>query len=305
MKSHFFIFCIGFIMVSQVFAASPLFLMGDGRIKIKNSHNGMVVDAVYVDAEGKLMDQGFVQIDKVFGYPTAQNGENISRRLVGMLDYFSDQFAPGKTLVMISGYRSPTYNQNLRNHGKKAAKTSTHMDGMAIDFSLEGVAGNTMWEKIRAFNCCGVGHYGGNTIHLDAGRPRFWQAETSKVDTDASSFNRYIYLSTEYDRYQPQEKIRLFFTSVSDFGFGIETEYQIVAENDLEKKLARGKIDADENTKCVILNDRRATRFIYTTLPENLKPGRYHLKVAFCAKTAEEMPDQVVTNVVEVKSPSP
>lgn len=305
MRSYFFVFVIGLTMVSQIFAAPPLFLMGDGKIKIKNSHHGAVVDVVYVNAQGELMDQSFAQIDKVFGYPTAQNGENISRRLVGMLDYFSDQFAPGKTIVMISGYRSPTYNQNLRKNGKKAAKTSTHMDGMAIDFSLEGVSGDTMWEKIRAQNCCGVGHYGGNTIHLDAGRPRFWQAATSKVDTDASAFNRYIYLSTEYDRYQPQERVRLFFTSVSDFGFGIKTDYEIVAENDLGKKSAKGKIKAEEKTKCLILNDRRATRFIYTTLPKNLKPGRYHLKVEFCEKTAKEMPDEVVTNVVELTSPSP
>lgn len=305
MKSLFFIFCLGFLGLTDVFAASSFFLMGDGRIKIKNSHSGVLADVVYVDSQGGLVDEGFSQIDKVFGFPTAQNGENISRRLVGMLDYFSDQFAPGQTIVMISGYRSPTYNQKLRNNGKKAAKTSTHMDGMAIDFSLEGVPGNTMWEKIRALNCCGVGHYGGNTIHLDAGRPRFWQAPTSKVDTDASAFNRYIYLSTEYDRYQPKEKIRLFFTSVSDFGFGIKTNYEIVAESDLEKKSAKGKIEADEKTECVILKDRRATRFIQTILPENLKPGRYHLKVEFCQKTAEAMPDQVVSNVIEVTSPSP
>lgn len=305
MKSRFFIFCAGFVLAAQVFAASPLFLMGDGKIKIKNSHNGAVIDTVYADSQGELVDQGFAQIDKIFGYPTAQNGENISRRLVGMLDYFSDQFAPGKTIVMISGYRSPTDNQGLRNQGKKAAKTSTHMDGMAIDFSLEGVAGSTMWEKIRAQNCCGVGHYGGNTIHLDAGKPRFWQAATSKVDTDASDFNRYIYLSTEYDRYQPQDKIRLFFTSVSDFGFGIKTEYEVVGENDLEKKLAKGEFEADEKTKCLELKDRRATRFIYTTIPENLKPGRYQLKVQFCEKTAEAMPDEVVSNVIELKTPSP
>ena len=151
------------------------FLMGDGKLHIKSDRTGQEIEVDLLTAGGLLDDKGFSKVDEIFGFPTLEKGEHISRRLIFMLDHFSDLAAPGKTIHLDSGYRSPEYNQKLRKQGGIAAKTSLHMDGMAAgDVYIPGVDGKMLWDLIRSKDCCGVGHYGGETIHLDSGRPRFW-----------------------------------------------------------------------------------------------------------------------------------
>ena len=52
------------------------------------------------------------------------------------------------TIVIVSGYRSPAYNDALRAKGKKAAKNSQHMHGRAADIRPAG-ARNTPDEVYR------------------------------------------------------------------------------------------------------------------------------------------------------------
>jgi uncharacterized protein YcbK (DUF882 family) len=295
----------------------PFFLIGDGKLHIQNTHNGKVADVIYLQ-NGQFDMAAISKIDQVFGYPAGSLNEHVSYRTIAMLDYFSDKFAAGKLIKLTSGYRSPKYNKNLRSQGKTVAKTSTHIDGMALDFYLDGVDGKMMWETIRHMDCCGAGHYGGRTIHLDSGRPRFWQSGTSKVRTNASDFNRYIYLSTEYDRYAKESKMRLFFTSISDFGFGMKQKLKvlkIVSEKKIdgdkieeEKTKVVGNLElqpnqneSDEKTpKCMMVTKRKDARFLAAKLIKKLKPGRYRVQINFCNKVAKEMPDQAVSNVIEV-----
>ncbi len=277
----------------------PFFMHGDGVVNIVNSHNGKAVTVTYMNPDGTLNDAAFAKIDGVFGFPTGEKGENISRRTIAMLDYFSDLVGKGKPINLASGYRSESYNQGLRQNGKTAAKTSTHIDGMAIDFSIAGVNGKELWDTIRFKDCCGAGNYGGNIVHLDSGRPRFWEKATSKVTTGASDFNRYIYLSTEYDRYSAGDKARLLFTSISDFGFGIKPTVTLVTDKEGKEKAGELKIDTTEKD-CVMINERKDARFIFATLTEKTFEQNVRLRVDFCNKPFTEMPDFAVSNAVEV-----
>ena len=206
------------------------FRMGDGHIRIRNVHNGLEANVQVLNHDGSLNEGALTAVDKVFGFPQGKKGEHVSLRLIFLLDYFSDKVAPGRIIELQSGYRDPAYNQKLRSLGGNVALTSTHMDAMAIDFSIEGVAGKELWESIRKEECCGVGYYGGDMIHLDSGRPRFWEAATSKVNSGESEFNRRIYLSTQYDRYKPGEDVHLTLSSVSDYRFGVKRAIGIVKE---------------------------------------------------------------------------
>lgn len=295
--------------INQSNNPKPYFLMGDGKLKLKNEKTGQVSEIIYTD-NNTLLDNAFTQIDELFGFPTKTKGENMSRRTIAMLDYFSDQIDPNAIIHIISSYRSPNYNQSLRNKGRNAAKTSTHIDGMAFDFSLDGVDAYKLWDKIRHLNCCGIGHYGGKVLHIDSGRPRFWQAHTSKTKTKASDFNRFIYLSTEYDRYTKEETVRLLFTSISDFGFGIVPKIKIYAaeKQDGEKQnnwQPKGKAQIAElkNSKsktCHMIEERQDARFLYVDLPKKVKPGMHIIEVEFCQKVAKEMPDNTLTNMFEI-----
>ncbi len=278
---------------------SRFFLIGDGQIHIRNAKTGKEAKVSLLNADGQLNFQSFERIDEVFNFPTLEKGENISPRLIFMLDYFSDIVASGKVIILESGYRSPDYNTQLRNKGANAAKTSTHIDGMALDFYIEGVDGKRLWETIRQHQCCGVGHYGGNLVHLDAARPRFWEASTSKVHTGESDYNRKIYLSTEYDRYKSGENVRLSFSAISDFGFGIRKNVFIMDLNG-EKVVANAYINNHNDKDCIMINDRRSSRFIYFTLPANLKEGKNKIRIDFCNKPFEQMPSQVLSNPIEI-----
>ena len=79
---------------------------------------------------------------------------------------------------VISGYRSPATNANLRSeheHSGVAAK-SLHMQGMAIDIRLAGRPLETLHRAALAQKAGGVGYYPkSGFVHVDVGRARSWQ----------------------------------------------------------------------------------------------------------------------------------
>ena len=279
---------------------APFFLMGDGWVHIRNAQNNLEIKVNLLNADGSINDSALSQVDTVFGFSPKDQGEHISPRLLFMLDYFSDLVAPGKVIHLHSGYRNPEYNNKLKKAGLTVAKTSLHMDGMALDFSLEGVKGRDLWEIVRQKNCCGIGHYGGEIVHLDAGRPRFWEKATAGVGTGESDYNRRLTLSTEFDRYRPGQKVRLILASLSDLGFGISRSGALVGDREGEQSLAVVKLQNSGNPDCIFIHSRRATRFIYIDLPEEIPEGRYRVRLDFCQRPFEQMPLKAVSNEIEI-----
>jgi len=276
------------------------FRFGDGQIHIKNEKDGRKTKVSLFDSKGTFNEKALREIDSVFNFANVSKGEHISLRLLFFLDYFSDIVAPGKMIHLVSGYRSPSYNEKLKKSGGNVAKTSTHIDGMAIDFFIEGIDGKILWETIRKVNCCGIGHYGGKVVHLDSGKPRFWEAATSKVDTQESEFNRHVYLSTEYDRYKRGEQVRFFLTSVSDFQFGIQKMATLVNDFEGKNRPINLSVQTQPEEECIFINHRDASRSIFSTLPIETEPGRYRVRFNFCRKPFEQMPSVIFSNEIEI-----
>jgi uncharacterized protein YcbK (DUF882 family) len=299
--------------------AGRFFLMGDWKIHIKSARTGREASVALLTPDGALNEEGLCAVDEVFGFPTKEKGEHISPRLLFMLDYFSDFAAPGKVINMESGYRSPEYNSTLRNAGGIVAKTSVHIDGMALDFSIAGVNGKELWNTIKNKDCCGIGNYGGSTVHLDSGKPRFWEAATSKVRTRESDYNRRIYLSTDFDRYKPGDAMRLSFSSVSDFRFGIKRTVAFVDNAEQSRTIATTEINTrdvsktvltsegrdQESSDCVMINDRITSRFMDLTVPSDLREGRCRVRIDFCRRPFEQMPVSTISNEIELSSQAP
>lgn len=281
------------------------FLKGDGRLHIKNVKTCVEADRTLISPDGSLNEEGLAAMDQVFEFDARKAGEHISLRLLFMLDHFSDLVAPGKVIHLTSGYRSPEYNAGLRNAGRNVASTSLHMDGMALDFSIEGVDGKQLWTLIKSKDCCGVGHYGGATIHLDSARPRYWEAATSKVRTGESEYNRRIHLSTQFDRYGGGEAIELRLVSVSDFGFGISRVAHLVMDKDGQRMVGPLHLTAPGDSACVEIPDRASAASIRTALPVGLTPGRYRVRLDFCRKPFDQMPSATVSNEIEILASSP
>lgn len=274
--------------------------MGSGTLHLNNLRNNREARVQLLNRDGSFNEPAFDEVDRVFGFPGAENGEHISPRMLFMLSYFADQLAPGRTINIESAYRSPEYNGQIRANGANAAKTSTHMDGLALDFWLEGVDGKELWETIRAKNCGGVGHYGGKIIHFDAGRPRFWQAATSGTRSKEPDYNRHLYLATGFDRYQPEEKMQLAFSGISTFGFGVRPTVHLVPPGKTELPGTPMQLEGAARSGCIMINDHRASRFLIASLPPNLPIGRYRVKMEFCQRPFPEMPAEAVSNEIEL-----
>ena len=76
---------------------------------------------------------------------------------------------------VISGYRSPETNKNLREKDPGVSAKSLHMQGKALDFRLPGMDTRTLRDKALSLKRGGVGYYEeADFIQIDTGRVRFW-----------------------------------------------------------------------------------------------------------------------------------
>lgn len=77
--------------------------------------------------------------------------------------------------AVLSGYRSPETNARLRQHNRRVAPHSLHLDGRAADVRLLGVDAPALHEAALELGRGGVGFYPGHAfVHLDTGPPRTW-----------------------------------------------------------------------------------------------------------------------------------
>lgn len=77
---------------------------------------------------------------------------------------------------IISAYRAPETNNNLRNAGGSQATQSQHMLGKAMDIRVPGLPATELRDIATCLKAGGVGYYGGsdNFVHIDTGRVRYW-----------------------------------------------------------------------------------------------------------------------------------
>ena len=212
-----------------------------------------------------------------------QSLQNLSPRLIALLDYLQDKLGSDKKeMRILSGYRSPEYNEGLRKKGGLAGKASLHTEGMAADFTLKGVDAKKIWEFVRAMNCCGVGYYHGDAVHVDTGPARFWYETSSKVFTGIAEHNKQVYLATEFDIYRPGEKIGFDIVRITEYPFGIQLGKgcRLIASRDKAKNLEWMPPGAKKFRN---------------------KPQSLQLKV--CQKPSPEMPDTLSSNTFIIASP--
>jgi uncharacterized protein YcbK (DUF882 family) len=77
--------------------------------------------------------------------------------------------------AIISGYRSPATNAQLRRRSHGVAEGSLHTRGRALDIRLAGVDLTDLQHAALSLGAGGVGYYPRDQfLHLDTGRVRSW-----------------------------------------------------------------------------------------------------------------------------------
>lgn len=305
-------FIVGFVLIGSVSAfadetAGRFFLEGDGIVKLRNMKTGAKKTITYRDREGHYPDEVQMDLKKVFGVKKQDPLDEVSLRLVSLLDYIQDHFGEGfKEIRMNSPYRSPTYNQSLRAQGRTVAKASLHTEGMAADIEIPGVDGHAMWLALREKDCCGVGWYGADTVHVDVGPARFWTQSTSKVRTDVSDNNKRIAIWTDRDIYFTDETVSLALTGITLYPFGVNriADLRRHATNRIVQRVkVKYPLELSDDGKCIMVKDRRAARDLRVEFPAELKGDdkSYHLKLFFCNRPHRDMPLAADSNRILIK----
>jgi uncharacterized protein YcbK (DUF882 family) len=284
---------IPFLLAGGVALKDRYFLSGDGWIRLSNAKTGESARIRYRLPDGSYPRTAHQQINRLFNVP-ANSPDSISLRLISLLDRIEDLYR--HPIEILSGYRSPEYNENLRAQGRLAAKASLHMEGMAADIRMRKVLSTEAFQTIKAMQCCGVGYYHGNSLHVDTGPARFWDERSSKVDTNISEHNKRIMIRTDQDIYLPGETVELRLARITDYPIGLASGFAVVSGGQTLKEFSFDGKDED----CLPVKDPEK-RTMQWTIPEEFRPnGKIQLRLSFCEKPFPEMPDQVESNPIAV-----
>lgn len=141
-------------------------------LNMYNIHTGESLNIKYCSSGDYDSDA----IDKINYFLRCHYTNEVKEIDVGLLDLLCDiQDVAGKDkeLQIISGYRSILYNQFLINQGRNVSRNSFHLQGLAIDFAIEGISNDKLSQIAKSFSAGGVGKYP-EFVHIDVGRVRYW-----------------------------------------------------------------------------------------------------------------------------------
>ena len=145
-----------------------------GNLSFHNIHTDESVEVRYRTRDGAWLPDGLDRLDRLFRCHYTDEVHSIAPELYQLLDAVRRRLgAAERPFQLISGYRSPAYNALLRRKSGNVAKHSYHLQGMAADVRLDGVAVADLRSAAREISTGGVGCYSA-FVHLDVGPRRSW-----------------------------------------------------------------------------------------------------------------------------------
>ncbi len=145
------------------------------RVSLYNLHTGERLERVFF-RDGAYVPESLAAIQVLLR--DFRNGEQhvIDPALMDTLYDVAQRLGAPPVFSVISGYRSPQTNEQLRERSSGVARQSLHLQGRAIDVRLVGV--NCADLAARALDLArgGVGYYRqSDFVHLDTGAFRTWK----------------------------------------------------------------------------------------------------------------------------------
>lgn len=210
-------------------AAFALPLPHDGQIRLYNYHDDQFLEIQYLDFKGKWLETAYDKLNSFLSSRDTHQIFPIERRLIELLDHLQDHFE-ADTLEIISGYRSPAFNQSLKEAGRDVSENSYHVKGMACDIHIDEIRESTLRDYLISLKLGGVGYYGNLLmVHVDFGPVRTWQGGTFSENTEIGIFNEHSEVKIRTDK--------LFYDSESTIKFLGEK----VPKNPILERFFRGK----------------------------------------------------------------
>jgi uncharacterized protein YcbK (DUF882 family) len=160
---------------APAWAKIPSFLSATPRtLSFYHTHTHERLDITYATSE----DYDIEALAKINTYLRDFRTSEVHRIDPTVLDILwtiQQKMCCNSTYEIISGYRSPKTNQQLRQKSSGVAKRSLHMKGKAVDIRITGEKTKTVRDCAISLKSGGVGYYAkSNFVHIDTGRVRNW-----------------------------------------------------------------------------------------------------------------------------------
>ena len=290
---------VGALFLAGAAQAEParFFVMGSGTLAIENAHTKERATVRYRREDGTYDAPALGKLNRLFRSRGDGEVTEVSLRLIEILSHIQGLVGQNP-LPLISGYRSPEWNQAIRDQGKKAASGSLHTEGLAADVAFPAPKLRPLWLQLRELDCCGAGYYPKNGfLHIDVGRPRFWEPKTSRVEENLSAGNARLFARTEWDVYRPGEVMEVRLHSLTVPPVRIAKTARLVGTGG--ETVAELRVDAElpEREGCLEVAEP-GTR-LRVSGARNGNAGRVALRT--CEPRGEKTPDGVEGNRVAVR----
>ncbi len=149
------------------------FPAGDGKIVIYSYHLDETLATTY--RRSNAYDQAGLQaIVDIFRSRSDQKSHHVDLILIELLDHLQDHFE-ADSVELISGYRSPPFNETLAKTYRSVTEESMHVLGRAADVHIDEVSEEIVADYVRGLKIGGVGYYPAQDfVHIDTGEVRHW-----------------------------------------------------------------------------------------------------------------------------------
>jgi len=187
MRSYaFFYRCCNrrFFLKASVVAFSSLFsrmsysgirTLPEGKLTLLNIHTNDNLTIKYRNSYGQYDPGALKELNWVLRCHYTGRSIDMDKDVIEFVNLVDKKLGGNNEIIIISGYRSPEYNQLLISEGRHAVKNSLHLTGKAIDIRIPGVDLHKLRDEALNLKLGGVGYYReSNFVHLDCGRFRSW-----------------------------------------------------------------------------------------------------------------------------------
>jgi uncharacterized protein YcbK (DUF882 family) len=157
-----------FFPFSKAFGSAP----PERTLSLYNVHTDESLEATYF-SEGSYDYEALEKINTLMRCHYSNEIKPIDTRLLDLLWDIRERTGKVRQIEVISGYRSFEYNEYLRSKSRKVARDSYHRQGLATDFSMNGISRETLSKIARSLYAGGVGTYR-EFVHIDVGPVRYW-----------------------------------------------------------------------------------------------------------------------------------
>jgi len=141
-------------------------------IHLSCPETGEHFDGVYW-LDGQYLAEAMRRIDWLMRDFHCDAVAEIDPSLIDLLRGVTLNLGTRRPICVLSGYRTPSTNTELRHEGRPAARHSQHLVARAADITVEGIGISRLHGAAARLQRGGVGAYSGY-IHVDTGPIRDW-----------------------------------------------------------------------------------------------------------------------------------